>query len=83
MDLSARKVNPFASANLEPWRQICVNELVIVKSIHGHLLQHIDMIDEEGKPVKWCCNGVEIFHDGCKSGQTDLRKHVNTLAWRC
>ena len=61
-------MNPFASANLEPWRQICVNELVIVKSIRGHLLQHIDMIDEDGKPVKWCCNGVEIFHDGCKSG---------------
>ena len=83
MQSGQRTLDPFVAVTIEPWRTIQVNELVIVKSIHPHLLQHIDMIDENGKAIKWLCNGVDIFHDGCKSGQTEMRKHTNTLAWRC
>ena len=32
---------------------------------------------------EWCCDGVEIFKNGCKSGQKDLGKHPGILCWRC
>ena len=30
----------------------------------------------------WCCNGVEIFKSGCKSGQKDFGLHLLDKAWR-
>ena len=31
---------------------------------------------------EWCCNGVEIFKSGCKSGQTDIGLHTGIKCWR-
>ena len=36
--------------------------------------------ENDGDP-EWGCNGIEIFKDGCKSGQKDLGEHL-TKAWR-
>ena len=33
--------------------------------------------------ASWQCNGIDIFTDGCKSGQTTFALHLDTKAWGC
>ena len=51
--------------------------------MHEHELQYVEDFGELQEGDKeWCCNGVEIFKDGCKSGQTGMGEHLLSKAWR-
>ena len=38
---------------------------------------------KELENAEWCCNGSEIFQDGCKGGISDWGLHLEFDAWRC
>ena len=67
----AETIDSETSANAFPWawKQIVVPEVVNVLGIHEHPLKYIEDLEviQEGDG-EWCCNGVEIFKSGCKSG---------------
>ena len=54
-----------------------------MKKLHESDLEYVQDIGaiQEGDG-EWCCNGVEIFKDGCKSGQTDHGLHEGIKCWR-
>ena len=65
----------------EGWRKIKLTaDVIIIEILHEHPIQYTDtnsnsrheMKDMEIVDSEWCCDGCEIFKDGCKSGQTDL-----------
>ena len=60
-----------------------VPERVEVASLHRFPLEYIEDVGavQEGDG-EWCCNGVEIFKEGCKSGQTDLGLQIGIKCWR-
>ena len=63
--------------------KIKVHQTITLKNIHEHELQYVaDMGKLQDGDNEWCCNGVEIFKDGCKSGQTDIGEHLGIKAWR-
>lgn len=63
--------------------KIKVPEIVSVKELHEHNLRYVeDMAAENDGDAEWACNGIEIFKDGCKSGQKDIGVHTLSKAWR-
>ena len=63
--------------------RIKVPETVILHSLHPYALKYIeDMAAANDGDAEWCCNGVEIFKDGCKSGQRDFGNHLLSRCWR-
>ena len=69
--------------SLGDWKKIVVPVRVNVPDIHEHALQYVEDLEviQEGDG-EWCCNGVEIFKSGCKSGQTDIGLHEGVKCWR-
>ena len=52
-------------------------------SLHDHPLRYVeDMATANDGDVEWCCNGVELFKEGCKSGQKDFGAHLLSKCWR-
>ena len=63
--------------------KIKVPDVVSVKELHEHNLRYVsDMAAENDGDAEWACNGIEIFKDGCKSGQKDIGVHLLSKAWR-
>ena len=63
--------------------KIKVPDIVAVKELHEHNLRFVsDMAAENDGDAEWGCNGIEIFKDGCKSGQKDMGVHLLSKAWR-
>ena len=51
--------------------------------MHEFALEYVeDMAAAGDGDPEWCCNGVEIFETGCKSGQKDLGVHEGIGCWR-
>ena len=51
--------------------------------LHAHPLKYVEDMEAAGDgDAEWCCNGVEIFEEGCKSGQKDLGLQEGIKAWR-
>ena len=49
--------------------KIKVHQTITLKNIHEHELTYVaDFGALQDGDKEWCCNGVEIFKDGCKSG---------------
>ena len=67
----------------DAWREIQIPNTVTLKRLHESDLTYIADISavQEGDG-EWCCNGVEIFKDGCKSGLTDMGLHEGIKCWR-
>ena len=66
-----------------PYLKIEVPLEVKLYSLHDHILKFVDdMAKENDGDPEWCCNGVEIFKDGCKSGQKDMGAHLLSKCWR-
>ena len=60
-----------------------LDKSVKLESLHEHELVYVeDMVAAGDGDPEWCCNGVEIFEDGCKSGQKDLGIHEGIKCWR-
>ena len=55
----------------------------MVETLHEFALQFIADVKaiQEGDG-EWCCNGVEIFKSGCKSGQTEIGLQTGIKCWR-
>lgn len=52
-------------------------------TLHDHTLKYVeDMAKANDGDAEWCCNGVEIFKDGCYSGQKDFGPHLLSKCWR-
>ena len=46
-----------------------LDKAIKLESLHEHELVYVeDMVAAGDGDPEWCCNGVEIFEDGCKSG---------------
>ena len=57
--------------------------MVSIKQIHEHDLKYVeDIAAAQDGDAEWCCNGVEIFKEGCKSGQEDIGVHLLSKCWR-
>ena len=55
---------------LPAWEGVKVPNRVTLKVLHQHDLEYIeDLAAAQDGDAEWCCNGVEIFKSGCKSGQ--------------
>ena len=67
----------------QDWRKIELPLKITLDRFHDHALEYIENIKEaqEGDG-EWCCNGVEIFKDGCKSGQKELGLHEGIKCYR-
>ena len=65
----------------QEWKMRELDKKINLEMLHDHPLERV-----EDKPLgeleEWCCNGIELFEDGCKSGQTDLSLHAGTKAYR-
>ena len=86
--LKAQKENyqdEFFAKQKDPneWKKIEVPLVVSIKRLHENDLEYIeDMAAVQEGDGEWCCNGVEIFRDGCKSGQKDIGLHEGIKCWR-
>ena len=65
------------------WGQVKVPNQVLIKVLHEYSLEYIqDIGSTQDGDAQWCCNGVEIYKSGCKSGQEDLGLHEGIKCWR-
>ena len=71
------------TSDKDDWKGVKVPDRVLVTALHEHPLQYIaDLSAVQEGDGEWCCNGVEIFKSGCKSGQSDLGLQSGIKCWR-